>query len=69
MKAKVLGVTVITMLALSVILMAAGTIAYGINQQPAAPSDEQLVSQLNTSTQNSNDNALVSAFVFVCPFH
>jgi hypothetical protein len=69
MKAKVLGVTVIAMLALSIILTAVGTVTHAINQPPATPSGEQLVSQLNTNTQNSNDNALVSTFVFVCPFH
>jgi hypothetical protein len=69
MKAKVLRVTVMALLALSVILTSAGIVTYAINQPPATPSGEQLVSQLNPNTQNSNDNTLVSTFVFVCPFH
>jgi hypothetical protein len=69
MKAKVLGITIITMLALSMIFAAVGTVAYGIDQQPTDPIDEQLVGQQNTSAPDSKDSALVSAFVFVCPFH
>jgi hypothetical protein len=69
MKAKVFGITVIALLALSMILTAVGMISQAINQQPAAPRGEQLVSQLNTNSQNSDVNALVSTFIFVCPFH
>jgi hypothetical protein len=46
-----------------------GTITQAINQQPAAQRGEQLVSELNSKAENSSDNALVSTFVFVCPFH
>jgi Tfp pilus assembly protein PilV len=69
MKAKILGITVIVLLALSIMLMAVGTITQAINQQPAAQRGEQLVSELNSKAENSSDNALVSTFVFVCPFH
>jgi hypothetical protein len=69
MKAKALGITVMAVLALSMILISVGFVAYAVEQQPAAPQGEQLVSQLNPEAENSNDNALVSTFIFVCPFH
>lgn len=69
MKARVLGITVLALLAVSVILTGVGTVARAINEQPTAPRSEQLVSQISANTQNSSDNALVSTFVFVCPFH
>jgi hypothetical protein len=69
MKAKFLGITVTALLALSMILTAVGLAAYAVEQQSAASQGEQSVSQLNTNTQNSSDDALVSTFIFVCPFH
>ncbi len=69
MKAKVLGVAVMAVLALSLILTTIGLATYTVDQQPAAPRGEQLVNQLNANARDSADNTLVSALVFVCPFH
>jgi hypothetical protein len=71
LKVKLVGIAVLTLLALSLV----GTALEAINlalaegtQQPQI-NHEEFVSFAGTREQAEDENVVVSGFLFVCPFH
>ena len=71
LKVKLVGIVVLTLLALSLV----GTALEAVNlalaegiQQPQI-NQEEFVSFTGTREQAEGENVVVSGFLFVCPFH
>ncbi len=68
MKPKIIAVLVIGILTLSVIATGVAAIGQAVGDEPGAVSTA-LVHQADDSDGSGNDNALVSTFKLICPFH
>ena len=69
MKPKIIAVLVIGILTLSVIATGVAAIGQAVAEEPGAASTT-LVNNANDSDNSGDDNnALVSTFKLVCPFH
>ena len=69
MKAKILGIVVISGLTLSMIVTGVAAVSQAVNAESSASSSEQLVLQRGQATPSDQDGALLSSLKFVCPFH
>ena len=69
MKPKIIAVLVVGILTLSVIATGVAAIGQAVAKEPGAASTK-LVNNANDSDNSGDDNnALVSTFKLVCPFH
>ena len=69
MRPKIIAVLVVSILTLSVIATGVAAIGQAVGDETGAVSTA-LVGQANDSgSSGENDNALVSTFKLVCPFH
>lgn len=69
MKAKIIAILVIGIMALAMVVTAVGAVAQAVNAETAAPKVGQLVSRIGEDRQQTGDNTLINTFKFVCPFH
>jgi len=69
MKAKILGIVVISGLTLSMIVTGVVAVAQAVNTESSASSPEQLVLQRGQAAPKGQDGVLISSLKFVCPFH
>lgn len=70
MTGKIIGLTVILLLALSIIATGIGAVAQVGSLDPSNATGPALA-QSNTAsvTATDDENALYAAFTYVCPFH
>lgn len=69
MKAKILGIVVISGLTLSMIVTGVAAVTQAVNAETSATQPEQLVLRQGQAAPADQDSALISSLKFVCPFH
>ena len=69
MKAKILGIVVISGLTLSMIATGVAAVSQAVNADISSTQSEQLVLQRGQAASTDQDGALISSLKFVCPFH
>ncbi len=69
MKAKILGIVVISGLTLSMIVTGVAAVTQAVNADALSAQSEQLVLQRGQAATTEQDTALISSLKFVCPFH
>ena len=69
MKAKILGIVVISGLTLSMIVTGVAAVTQAVNAETSATRPEQLVLRQGQAAPADQDTALISSLKFVCPFH
>ncbi len=69
MKAKILGIVVISGLTLSMIVTGVAAVTQAVNAETSASQPEQLVLRQGQAAPAEQDTALISSLKFVCPFH
>ncbi len=69
MKAKILGIVVISGLTLSMIVTGVAAVTQAVNAESSAAQPDHLVLQRGEATPNDQEGALITSFRFVCPFH
>jgi len=69
MKAKILGIVIISGLTLSMIVTGVAAVSQAVNAENSASPPEQLVRQRGQADSTGRDGALISSLKFVCPFH
>ena len=69
MKAKILGIVVISGLTVSMIVTGVAAVAQAVNAETSSTQSEQLVSQRSQAAPTDQDGAVISSLKFVCPFH
>ena len=69
MKAKILGIVVISGLTLSMIVTGVAAVTQAVNAETSATQPEQLVLRQGQAAPVDQDTALISSLKFVCPFH
>ncbi len=69
MKAKILGIVVISGLTLSMIVTGVAAVTQAVNADALSTQSEQLVLQRGQAATTEQDTALISSLKFVCPFH
>ena len=69
MKAKILGIVVISGLTLSMIVTGVAAVTQAVNAETSASQPEQLVLRQGQAAPADQDTALISSLKFVCPFH
>ena len=69
MKAKILGIVVISGLTLSMIVTGVAAVTQAVNAESSASQPEQLVLRQGQAAPADQDTALISSLKFVCPFH
>ena len=69
MKAKILGIVVISGLTLSMIVTGVAAVTQAVNAETSATQPEQLVLRQGQAAPAEQDTALISSLKFVCPFH
>ncbi len=69
MKAKILGIVVISGLTLSMIVTGVAAVTQAVNAETSATQPEQLVLRQGQAAPADQDTALISSLKFVCPFH
>ncbi len=69
MKAKILGIVVISGLTLSMIVTGVAAVTQAVNAETSASQPEQRVLLRGQAAPADQDTALISSLKFVCPFH
>ena len=69
MKAKILGIVVVSGLTLSMIVTGVAAVAQAVNADSSATPAERLVLQRGQAAPTDQDGALINSLKFVCPFH
>ncbi len=69
MKAKILGIVVISGLTLSMIVTGVAAVTQAVNAETSATQPEHLVLRQGQAAPADQDTALISSLKFVCPFH
>ena len=69
MKAKILGIVVISGLTLAMIVTGVAAVAQAVNIENSADPLEQLVLQRGETAATDRDGLVISSMKFVCPFH
>ncbi len=69
MKAKILGIVVISGLTLSMIVTGVAAVSEAVNAESSAAEPDHLVLQRSQDASTDQDTALISSLKFVCPFH
>ncbi|MFB3097771.1 MAG: hypothetical protein ACE1ZZ_03735 [Dehalococcoidia bacterium] len=69
MKAKILGIVVISGLTLSMIVTGVAAVTQAVNAETSTTQPEQLVLRQGQAAPADQDSALISSLKFVCPFH
>jgi hypothetical protein len=69
MKPKLVAVFVVGILTLSVIATAVAAIGQAVGDEPGAVTTALVNNANDPGNSGENDNALVSTFKLVCPFH
>ena len=69
MKAKILGIVVISGLTLSMIVTGVAAVTQAVNADALSTQSERLVSQRGQAATTEQDTALISSLKCVCPFH
>ena len=69
MKAKILGIVVISGLTLSMIVTGVAAVSEAVNAENSGSPSEPLVSQRGQAAPTDQDGAMISSLKFVCPFH
>ena len=69
MKAKLLGIVVISGLTLSMIVTGVAAVSQAVNAETSSTQTEKLVLQRGQAGPTGQDGALLSSLKFVCPFH
>ena len=69
MKAKILGIVVISGLTLSMIVTGVAAVSQAVNAESSASPSEQRLLQRGQATPTDRDGAVISSLKFVCPFH
>ncbi len=69
MKAKILGLVVISGLTLSMIVTGVAAVTQAVNAETSATQPEQLVLRQGQAAPTEQDGALLHSLKFVCPFH
>ncbi len=70
MPGKIIGLTVILLLVLSIVATGIGAVAQGGNLDPPNANGTALAQSSTASVAaTADENALYAAFTYVCPFH
>ena len=71
MTGKIIGITIILLLVLSIVATGIGAVASGGSLDPPNASAGPALAQSNVAQVAADDdeNALYAAFTYVCPFH
>ena len=69
MKAKILGIVVISGLTLSMIVTGVAAVTQAVNAETSAAQPEQRMLLRGQEAATEQDGALLHSLKFVCPFH
>ncbi len=72
MKAKIIGITVFLVLALSIAVAGVGAVSQALGAPPGSGTEETILAQYSTSppgAEPAESGKVYTAFTFICPFH
>jgi NADH:ubiquinone oxidoreductase subunit 3 (subunit A) len=72
MKAKIVGITVFLVLALSIVVAGVGAVSQALGPSTAGGAGGTVVARYDTAnpaTESTESSQIYEAFTFVCPFH
>lgn len=71
MPGKIIGITVLLLLVLSIVATGIGAVAQGGSLEPPTATTGPALAQSNPApvAAAADENALYAAFTYVCPFH